>query len=98
MDFLLKITYYGASEISALLFVFFFGVGLLNSTHNKTRRKKAVFLGSGSVGMVLLLWSFRDGHLQEQWLKGTLLSVGGLALSGVLTFYCLWIFTSGSGK
>ncbi len=31
MDFLLKITYYGTSESSALLFVFFFGVGLLNS-------------------------------------------------------------------
>ena len=83
MNFLLKVGYYGASAISALvLAVFFLGNLFGPSRPGETWRHTAILLASGATGIGLLVWSIRVGHVQGHWLAGL-----GLAVVAAVVFF-----------
>lgn len=95
MTIILKIIYYGALCISALLAGFYFLATLFNlptQTSSNKIREDLILLVSMGTALGLLYWAFRIGHQQAQWGAGIGMIVGAYLAFGVLFLFGMFTF------
>ncbi len=95
MELILRFGYYGVTGIGGSLILFFWLGNLLGaSSAGDTWRHKAILFGSGALALSLLLWSYRMGPGQGQWLGAALVSAAAPLVFAALVFGGLLLFTN----
>ena len=93
MDFIFKVSYYGATAVCGLIMAGVYLSAVFSAAPGETWRHKAIAAVAAGVGFGLLYFGFQLGHQQERWAAGLGLTVAALVVSAVVMFGELLAFT-----